>query len=118
MARFLADENVPGEAIEEARRLGIDIAWVHELAPAAKDPTVLGMSLFDGRVLVTFDKDFGELAFRLGQRATSGIILLRPRLRSPKYLTKFLVSVLEKPIDWRGRFAVARETNIRIVTLK
>lgn len=117
MAQFLADENVPGESVQEARRTGIDLAWIQEIAPAVDDETVLAISLSEGRVLVTFDKDFGSLAFHQGKRATAGIILLRPRLRSPRYLARFLVAILEKPIDWHGRFAVARETSIRSVPL-
>ena len=44
------------------------------------DDAVLALSLADSRVLVTFDKDFGEMAFRQGKTATCGVVLLRPRL--------------------------------------
>lgn len=115
--RFLANENVPGDAVDEARRAGIDMAWVKEMSPAADDDTVLAMSVADGRVLVTFDKDFGEMAFRKGANATCGVILLRPRLRSPGFLARFLVAVLTQQIDWEGRFAVVQEGNIRILPL-
>jgi len=48
--------------------------------------------------LVTFDKDFGEMAFRQGKTATAGVILLRPRLRSPDYLARFTATVLGQAI--------------------
>ena len=78
-AKFLANENVPGDAVQAARQEGIDLAWVKEIAAGADDDTVLAMSVAENRVLVTFDKDFGEIAFRQGRDATCGIILLRPQ---------------------------------------
>lgn len=117
MPTFLADENVPGDAVEAARRAGHDLAWIKELSPSADDDAVLGMSLADNRVLVTFDKDFGEMAFRHGKSATCGVVLLRPRLRSPDYLARFIVAVLGQAVTWEGNFSVAQEGKLRVVPL-
>src|ERR1700728_2291672 len=100
MSKFLADENVPGDAVEAARKAGHDLAWIKGLSPGAGDDAVLAKSLADSRVLVTFDKDFGEMAFRQGKTATCGVVLLRPRLRSPEYLARFMVAVLGQTIIW------------------
>lgn len=86
MGKFLANENVPSIAVEAARLAGHDLCWIAESSPGADDEAVLVQSIAEGRVLLTFDKDFGKLAFRLGRQASCGIILLRPRLRSPEYL--------------------------------
>jgi predicted nuclease of predicted toxin-antitoxin system len=117
MATFLANENVPGDAVAAARQADIDLVWIKELAAGADDDAVLAMSVAGNRVLVTFDKDFGELAFRKGRNASCGVILLRPRLRSPDFLAQFLVAVLTQQIDWEGHFAVAREGRIRVIRL-
>ncbi len=117
MARFLADENVPADAVEAARQAGFDMAWVQEASPGADDEAVLSMSLAEGRVLMTFDKDFGEMAFRQGKNTTCDVILLRPRLRSPDYVSQFVVAVRNEQIDWEGHFAVAQEEKVRIVPL-
>jgi len=117
MARFLANENVPGEVVEAARRAGHDMAWMSELSPGAADDDVLAMSLAENRVLVTFDKDFGEMVFRRGQTATCGLILLRPRLQSPAYLCRFALGVLGQPLAWAGHFSVAHEGRLRTVVL-
>ncbi len=116
-AKFLANENVPGDAVQAARQEGIDLAWVKEIAAGADDDTVLAMSVAENRVLVTFDKDFGEIAFRQGRDATCGIILLRPRLHSATFLARFLMSVLSQQIDWTNHFAVAQESSIRVIPL-
>jgi predicted nuclease of predicted toxin-antitoxin system len=117
MSKFLANENVPTEAVTLARRSGLDIAWVKDLTPGADDDAVLALSVAEGRVLVTFDKDFGEMAFRQGKQATCGVILLRPRLRSPDYLAHFMLAVLTQPLAWQGNFSVGREGQPRQVPL-
>jgi hypothetical protein len=80
MARFLANENAPREAVLAARAAGFDVAWMVELQPGANDETVLSLAQQDNRVLITFDKDFGELVFHRGVSGSHGVILLRPRL--------------------------------------
>jgi predicted nuclease of predicted toxin-antitoxin system len=117
MAIFLANENVPVEAVEAAPQAGHDLAWIAELSPGDGDDRVLARSVADNRVLVTFDKDFGEMAFRQGASASSGVILLRPRLRSPDYLARFMVAVLGQSIAWEGHFCVAQEGKLRVVPL-
>lgn len=117
MARFLANENAPREAVLAARAAGFDVTWMVELQPGAADDVVLALAQREARVLVTFDKDFGELVFRRGRAGSPGVILLRPRLRSPEMVTAFIVTVLSQPIDWTGHFTVAREGSLRVVPL-
>src|SRR4051794_21527244 len=117
MPRFLANENVPGEVVVAARQAGHDMARIVEQSPGAGDDAVLATSLSEGRVLVTFDKDFGEMAFRQGKPATCGVILLRPRLRSPSHVTRFAVNVLRQSVAWEGNFSVAEEGRLRVVPL-
>lgn len=117
MAKFLANENVPGEVVEAARRVGHDIAWIVESAVGADDDAVMAASVSEHRVLVTFDKDFGELAFRQGKDASCGVILLRPRLHDPDHVTRFTLAILAKQIDWDGQFSVAQEGKLRVVPL-
>jgi predicted nuclease of predicted toxin-antitoxin system len=117
MAKFLANENVPAVAVDAARRAGHDLDWIRDLHPGASDHDVLRESLSQQRVLVTFDKDFGNLVFHASKKASWGIILLRPRLFSPAYLAQFLVSVLAQPIEWHGHFAVAQEKRLRVLPL-
>jgi predicted nuclease of predicted toxin-antitoxin system len=117
MAGFLANENAPREAVFAARAAGFDVAWMVELQPGAADGVVLDIARRDDRVLIMFDKDFGELVFRHGRDGSRGVILLRPRLRSPEVVTAFIVMVLSQPIDWTGHFSVAREGSLRVVPL-
>ncbi|MBS0262565.1 MAG: DUF5615 family PIN-like protein [Planctomycetes bacterium] len=117
MAKFLANENVPVEVIETARQAGHDLAWISALSPGIDDYAVLAKSLTEGGVLLTFDKDFGELAFREGKDASCGVILLRPRLRDAAYVVRFAMAVLNQPIEWTGHFSVAQEGSLRVLKL-
>jgi predicted nuclease of predicted toxin-antitoxin system len=117
MAKFLANENVPAAAVEAARLAGHDLSWIAESALGSDDDAVLAQSLAEGRVLITFDKDFGKLAFRLGRRASCGIILFRPKLRSPDYLSQFVSAGLSQSVVWEEHFSVATVGRLRVIPL-
>ena len=61
MTQFLADENVPRAVVSALRDAGVDVAWIAESHTGADDEQVLTLAVSNGRVLVTFDKDFGEM---------------------------------------------------------
>ena len=61
--RFLADENFPGNAVTALQARGHDIVWIRTAAPGSKDEEILAWAVREERVLLTFDKDFGELAW-------------------------------------------------------
>ena len=75
--RFLANENVPGAVVAALREHGHDVFWIKESMRGAGDPIVLAHAQTERRVVVTLDKDFGELAFRSRLPAQSGVILIR-----------------------------------------
>jgi predicted nuclease of predicted toxin-antitoxin system len=62
--KFVADENFPRLALLLLRKSGFDVAGIAETSPGLSDREVLGIASTEGRTLLTFDKDFGELAFR------------------------------------------------------
>ena len=117
MLKLLANENVPAEVVMALRADGHDVAGIQEAGSGSADEIVLALAVAESRVLLTFDKDFGELAFRLGRPATVGVILLRPRLRSPEYLIRFARAVIAQGRAWEGHFAVAVEGRLRLVPL-
>jgi len=117
MASFLANENTPRDAVVAARAAGHDVDWIVETYPGVDDDVVLARAQRESRVLITFDKDFGELVFRLGKNASNGVLLLRPRLSSPGFFAAFVTTVMSQPITWAGHFTVAREGVVRTVPL-
>ena len=73
---LLADESVDGPIVERLRQQGHDVVYVAELSPSINDDQVLRHANERGALLLTADKDFGELVFRLG-KAHGGVVLLR-----------------------------------------
>jgi predicted nuclease of predicted toxin-antitoxin system len=74
--RLLADENIAAPLVHALRSAGHDVTYVAELAPGLTDDAVLSLARQESRLLLTEDRDFGELVFRL-MKNPPGIILLR-----------------------------------------
>jgi predicted nuclease of predicted toxin-antitoxin system len=81
--RFLANENFPGTAVTALIAAGHDVAWLRNAAPGMSDPDVLAWAARDERILLTFDKDFGELARASALPGTCGIVLFRMPMAEP-----------------------------------
>jgi predicted nuclease of predicted toxin-antitoxin system len=81
--KFLANENIPRIALDLLRDQGVDIISVLAVRRGLKDEEVLGIANEQGRLIVTFDKDFGDLVFRTGME-TKGLVLLRFRPATPQ----------------------------------
>jgi predicted nuclease of predicted toxin-antitoxin system len=90
--RFLANENFPGDAVDVLRAGGHDVVWVRTEAPGTKDPDILAWAMRDDRVLLTFDKDFGELAYQAKLPATCGIVLFRMPMPAPEAVCSRVLS--------------------------
>jgi predicted nuclease of predicted toxin-antitoxin system len=75
--RFLVNENVTATVIRGLRDRGHDVLSVKESMRSEKDEAVLARAQADQRVVVTHDKDFGELAFRSKLPASCGVVLFR-----------------------------------------
>lgn len=73
---LLADESVDGPVVERLRADGHVVAFVAEESPGIADGDVLDRAYREGVVLLTADKDFGELVYR-ARRPHAGVLLLR-----------------------------------------
>lgn len=73
---ILADENIIRAIVDRLRADGMDVVWIAEVDPSVDDPGVLARAVAEHRVLLTDDKDFGELVVREG-RPHCGVVLLR-----------------------------------------
>ncbi len=112
--KFLANENFPLDAVEALREKGNEVAWIRADSPGVDDQTVLKRAVTENRILLTFDKDFGELAFRSKLPATSGIVLFRFTIRSPQVAVKRVTTAIASRQDWAGHFAVIDDFQIRM----
>lgn len=112
--RFLANENFPGDAVTALEVAGHDIIWVRTAAPGSKDEYILAWAERENRVLLTFDKDFGELAWRAGLPASCGIVLFRLPMPAAAEVGTILAARIGERTDWVGHFTVIEPRRIRM----
>jgi uncharacterized protein YecE (DUF72 family)/predicted nuclease of predicted toxin-antitoxin system len=112
--RFLANENFPLDAVEAVRKLGHDVGWIRIDAPGSKDRDVLQRAMKEQRILLTFDKDFGDLAFQADLPATCGVVLFRVQAKSSSALAALVAAGLTSRLDWAGNFSVIEPRRIRM----
>ena len=75
--RILADENMLERAVVSLRAGGHDVRWARETHRSAADPNLLELATQEGRTLITFDSDFGELVHRYRIPAPYGVLFFR-----------------------------------------
>ena len=112
--RFLANENFPGAAVAALEAAGHDVVWVRIGAPGTTDPDVLAWAAREKRILLTFDKDFGELARRAVMPPACGVILLRVPMPKPGDVGRRLANMITERDDWAGYFSVIEPGRIRM----
>ena len=112
--RVLTDENVSSAVIRGLRATGQDVLAEKESLAGATDQQILARAQAEQRLLLTHDKDFGELAFHAGAPATAGIILFRLSGGDPSADNWRVLSVLQSRTDWPGHFSVVTDDRIRM----
>ncbi len=85
-----------------------------EMQPGASDEAVLSACVSTGRTLLTFDKDFGELAYRRGLPAECGVVLFRVVAQNPEEISDIALRAIRSQPTWAGRFSVVTRQRIRM----
>lgn len=111
---FLADANIPRQVIERLRTDGHTVFVIAEMAPGINDETVLAIANRENALLITADKDFGELIFH-ESRTAIGVILLRLGSLSTSQRAVIVAAAIEQHSEaLRGSFTVITPGQIRI----
>lgn len=115
--KFLVDECVGLGVVEWLRQQGYDAISIIEVSRGAPDSIVLDRALKENRILVTMDKDFGDLIFR-SSSDHCGVILLR----LPNWQTKYKIAALHKVFDLyvnnlENNFIVVTDQAVRIIRM-
>jgi predicted nuclease of predicted toxin-antitoxin system len=92
--RFLADESCDFVVVRALRVAGYDVLAIAEQASGTSDRDVIQLALDDGRVLLTEDKDFGQLVFA-AFAGSRGVILIRFPSDARTLLASVVVRVVE-----------------------
>lgn len=111
--RWLADECVAAPLVADLRTAGHDVLYIAEAATGARDHEIAAVAQRENRLLITEDKDFGELVVRRAQ-AVPGIVLVRidptrPALRS----VRLMAAIARYGAGPFGRYTVIEEMRFR-----
>jgi predicted nuclease of predicted toxin-antitoxin system len=112
--RFLADEGIDRSIVNGLRILGFEVHYVIEDARSLDDDILLQIALDENRILITRDKDFGELVFRLN-KVHAGVILIRLEGNSTQERADIVCKLVKQYQDQLPKsFSVIQKGIIRI----
>lgn len=111
---LFADESTPRVIVQWLRDAGHDVTWATELQPGETDEAWLNLAEAEGRLIVTADKDFGDLVFRDG-RNTHGVLLLRLHgLAFDERIARIAAAWAVVEANPTGSFIVVSEHKVRV----
>ena len=115
---FFVDESIDRQIVSSLRRDGHAVRYVAKMEPGISDDMVLDLANEEADVLLTADKDFGELVFRQG-RLAPGIMLVRLAGLSPARKAEVVASAINQHSgELPGAFAVLTPRSFRIRRLR
>lgn len=111
---FLANENFPRPSIHLLRDAGFNVVSIQEDYPGISDQLVLQQASLSNFIILTFDKDYGELIFRYGYENPPAVIYFREKGNNPLFPGQMLLSLLKaNELKFENTFTVIEQQNIR-----
>lgn len=111
---LLADEGVDRQIVELLRQEEHTVLYIAEMSPGIDDDIILGRANTNNSLLLTHDKDFGELVYRLGL-VHAGVVLIRLAGLQPITKARLVATVLrERGPELLNAFSVISPGSLRI----
>ena len=111
---LFCDEGVDRQIVHRLREDGHEVTYVAELSPGIPDQEVLERANALGAVLITMDKDFGELVYRLG-RISTGVLLVRMHVATPDERAELVSKAIQAHgSEFPAAFSVLSPSKLRI----
>jgi predicted nuclease of predicted toxin-antitoxin system len=111
--RFVANENIPISSVRQIRAAGHEVLAVTESAPSITDADVLSWATQEAAIVLTFDRDYGELIYRHHAPAPAGIIYFRFQPITPDEPAVQLLDLLVSVETLEGMFTVVERSQVR-----
>lgn len=112
--RFMANENFPLASVWRLREVGHDTLAVSESMSGSRDEEVLSQAALEKRILLTFDRDYGELIYRKGLPAPAGVVYLRFAPSDPDEPARIVLGLESiEGLLLEGRYTVIDPPRIR-----
>ncbi len=112
--QFLANANIPMASVNVLRRAGFSVSAIVEEAPGINDRVILAKAAAENLVILTFDRDYGELIFRKKLPLPAGLVYFRFAPATPEAAAQKLLSVMNNDrIDLMGKFTIIEKDRVR-----
>jgi predicted nuclease of predicted toxin-antitoxin system len=109
---LLADENQHPIVVKALRDKGFHVEWVAESTPGAQDEAILARPDISTKMLITYDRDFGDLIFNKGYPTPAAIIYTRLNRARPLEIASRLLALLETGVA-AGHMITITEEGLR-----
>jgi predicted nuclease of predicted toxin-antitoxin system len=112
--KFLANENFPYPSIKLLRDKELYVKSVNEERKGITDKEVIDIAKQENLVILTFDKDYGELIFRYGMPDPPSVVFFRYKGNNPSFAGNRLINLLSNgSIRISKSFIIVEENDIR-----
>ena len=114
MFTIVADESVDFGIVQLLRSKHLNVVSIQESHSGITDEEVLQIAIVNKAILITEDKDFGELVFRLRMKH-NGVLLIRILEVDRKIKIEYTANIIYNRIaDLVDKFSVLTDTKLRI----
>ena len=111
---FLANENFPAPSISYLRDNGFDVLSIQESYPGISDIEVVVLAQEQGRTILTFDSDYGELIFKYALKNPPSVVYFRSKGNNPEAVGKLFLDLLNiTNLKFTNSFTVIESDSIR-----
>jgi len=112
--KFLANENFPFPSIALLRNSGFKAQSISETSPGIPDIEVITQAISTDSIILTFDKDYGEIIFKHGFQNPPAVVFFRFKGETPEYAGQLLLHLINQgKISFQNIFTVIEKENIR-----
>ena len=114
MSVFLADEHFPVSSTYLLRNAGYEVSAIVEDSIGVDDTEVMALAVLENRIILTFDRDYGELIYRRRLPAPAGIVHFRFLPSAPEEAGHRLLALFgDDTVPLEGNYTVIDQNQIR-----
>jgi predicted nuclease of predicted toxin-antitoxin system len=110
---FLANENFPRPSIKFLRENSFLVSSIAETSIGISDHDVIQLAIERNQIILTFDKDYGEIIFKENLPEPPSVIFFRIKGKNPFFASQLILEMLEQGVVFEKHFTVVDESGIR-----
>ena len=111
---FLANENFPLLSVRRLREAGHQVVSIIQESPGSKDEDILARANTESLIILTFDRDYGELIYRHQALPPAGVVYFRFAPATPSEPADILINIMKRGfLSLSGKFTIIEKGRVR-----